>query len=267
MHNRSAITLLEKLGLSRNAVKCYLASLTLGSATVAEISKVAQVNRVNAYDALKQLTECGLIEQELSKRRRRIHPAPLDTLRSLAQSYQKQATKFRWKVEDLVPVLASLAGRIDEKPRFLVFEGPRAFYQIAERSLQIPAGSISYFIHATGDFDFFCPEENPAYDREYYIPERLKRGIQARVLLQHSARARQLQVDDGKEQRETRLLSPQFRFPCMIMIYGEEIALVWRKEDVRGITIQGSPVVEVIKMLFGIAWQVARPLKKAGHRK
>ena len=106
LENRTTIALLQKIGLSSNEVKCYLASLALGPSTVREIATRAGVNRVNAYGAVKALTEKGLVRQEIGVAGRRIVPASVEALKDVAFDLQKRATKIRWKIEEMVPSLA-----------------------------------------------------------------------------------------------------------------------------------------------------------------
>lgn len=259
LHNRSTITLLEKLGLSRNEVKCYLAALELGLAKVSDIAKTARIHRVNVYDALKTLIEKGLVEQELTSQGKKVRPSPLERLEELALDYQKGATKLRWKVADLLPKLLAVSHQAQEKSvvmgDVMLFRGEDAFYRIAERTLSVPAGSIVTFIDPYDDL--FRPPDNPEYDDVYYIPERLKRGIFARVLHRVNQRGRLLNKNDAKQMRETRFLPPDVTFPCMIMIYGDEVAFLWKKEHIMGVVVHKNPIVDLMRFMFQLLWTQA----------
>lgn len=256
LHNRSVVSLLEKLGLSKNEVKCYLASLILGQAAISEVAAVARMNRANAYGAIKTLHEKGLIEQEINKKGRRVYPTPLEHLLEFSRDYQKRATRLRWKIEDLVPTLLAASSKRADGIDFAgvsVFRGDEGFEKIAERSLSVPKGSMNYYVET---LDFFHPESNPGYDEEYYIPMRMKRGILLRVLSGRNVHGQRLCAYDRKEMRETKLLSPHIKFPCAIFIYGDEVAFIWKQEETVGIAIHGSPIVAVMKMLFEMAWEM-----------
>src|SRR3989338_4797200 len=108
LHNRSAVALLENLGLSKNESKCYVASLTTGAAGITKIAKYARVNRVNAHHALERLVRRGLMIQEVHTKGRVLTPAPLSHLLDLARTHQKRAISVRWKIEELIPAFEKL---------------------------------------------------------------------------------------------------------------------------------------------------------------
>ena len=53
--------ILKEYGLSDNEIKVYLASLSLGTSKVNEISKKADLLRTTTYEVLKTLVEKGLV--------------------------------------------------------------------------------------------------------------------------------------------------------------------------------------------------------------
>ncbi len=55
---------LAEFGFGRNEARIYLAALGRPPLRVAELAELADVNRPKAYDALRQLVEKGLFEQE-----------------------------------------------------------------------------------------------------------------------------------------------------------------------------------------------------------
>ena len=262
-------SLLENLGLSKNEAKCYLASLRLGPEKISEIAKAAQVHRVNAYTAIKGLVDRGLVEQEVLSRGRRISPASLDHLQELSLEYQKSAIRCRWKVENIIPILASLSARSTHSPSVamgdvLFFRGEDAFYQIADRTLAAPRGSTIYFLEI---FDYFCEADRAGYDEEYYVPTRLERGLLARVIHPANKHAYRLREGDRHLNRQTRFIPSHLTLPCSIYIYGNEVAFVWTGDHIIGVIIKDSPIVEVMKILFEMVWQkAARDERKTTHR-
>ncbi len=263
LHNRGLITLLKKLGLAGNEVKCYLAALDLISPTVAEIASRAAVNRVNAYSAVKTLLERGLLEQEIMAKGRHIRAAPFDALQELSKDYQKQATRLRWKMEDMIKELvAQRMQNIPSQPtvmgEVLFFRDEDAFYQIAERTLAIAPKSEICILEA---FDYFIPADNPTYDAQYYIPQRVSRKISARILHRPDKHGRSLHARDAIQNRETRFLPANMDFPCSMYIYGDEVALVWTTDHVVGLAVRGGPLTTLTRAMFELYWKMAEPGK------
>lgn len=263
LKNRNVLLLLEKLGFSRNEVKCYLASLTLGQAKISEMARIAGVNRVNAYGAVKALVERGLIEQEITKNGRVVRITPMENLQELGRQYQKRATKLRWKIEDLAITLLDLSVKDIERPRLLFFEeSAETWRTLYSRSLSAKPGSEILFIGS------YLPYVSGKYD-EWYIPERLKHNVSARFLSHKNPAAEKLASSDHLERRETRFLPAEIDFPSIILIYNNEVSLLWESGagKTTGVVIQGNAVVGVMKALFELAWQMAGPLKKAKNKK
>lgn len=271
LHNRSAITLLEKLGLSRNETKCYVALLTMGSGGITKIANYARVNRVNAHHALERLVRRGLAMQEMGEKSRTLTPAPLSHLLELARTHQKRASTVRWKIEELIPAFEKLGAGYHEAHRsgdardVLFFYGEDAFFRVAERTLLIPQGSTVCYLEIKNYFDTSAGTYRN-YDRDYYIPARLGRDIKARVLHKQDAEGRSLKKRDHKEIRETRFLSTDQNFPADIYIYGDEVALLWTTDEINAVVIRGGPILALIHMLFEMVWERARTTVPIGTR-
>src|SRR3989338_6830698 len=176
MVNRRVQPLLEKLGLSKNEAKCYLASLAIGSAKMSDVAHEARINRVNVYHAVKALLARGLVEQESTRGGTHIHTAPVSHLLQLARDVQQDTSKLRWKIEDIIPQLEGLKSKHADAPSVVMgdimfFRGADVFNRILDRTLDAPEGSTNCYLQA---FDYFRSPEDPTYDREYYITRRLK---------------------------------------------------------------------------------------------
>lgn len=266
---RHVLLLLEKLGLSRNEAKCYLAALALGSAKMADIAKEAHINRVNAYSSVKCLSERGLVEHEVASDGRRVTAAPLAHLLQLARDFQKDTSKLRWKIEDVIPKLAALIAQRSGVPSLvmgdvLFFRGYDSFFKIAERTLQSPIGSEICFLEA---FDYFHPETDHDYDERYYIPKRLARNITARALHVRGDYASKLKTRDANTKRETRFLPSDVEFPCSMYIYADEVGFVWTTEHQVGLVVQGGPLVALMRLLFELLWKMVGEREKQSKKK
>ena len=58
-------SVLEKLGFSPNEIRVYLTLNDHGSTKAGRIAKIAKIDRSNCYNALKSLTEKGLVSYVL----------------------------------------------------------------------------------------------------------------------------------------------------------------------------------------------------------
>lgn len=268
--SRKTTELLSRLGLSKNEIKCFLASLSLGPASMGELARRAGVNRVNAYTTVKLLIERGLLLQELQGNGvRKIHPAPLTHLQELALEQQKRATKLRWKIEDLIPALVAASSgaqksSVADVGEVLFFRGEDTYYQIADRTLSAPPGSTICLLES---FDFFYSlPDNPNYDDEIYRPTRIARKIYARILHHPDERSKKLQKLDAKQLREIRFLPPEMSFSCSIYLYGKEVVFLWTQEEgnrdtTRAVVVIGGPLVALMQQMFEMVWEQCKQRK------
>ena len=272
LRNRSTIALLEKLGLSQSEVRCYLAALLLGPSSMSEIAARAGVHRVNAYGAVRGLIAHGLASQEMRGRARTVILTPLEHLEQLAQDVQKQTTKLRWRIADLIPELAKVSAvasgvTASTLGDVVYFRGDDAFYRIAERTLEgAPRESTILFIEPT---DYFHPPDNPRYDEEYYIPRRLERDVAVRVLLGSTCNycIQHLRSRDAIERRTVRILPPRVNFPCSTYIYGSEVAFVWTTSQTYGLIVRGGPIYALMQTVFEFIWEASSPAAgRSGRR-
>jgi HTH-type transcriptional regulator, sugar sensing transcriptional regulator len=113
------VTYLGEFGFSRNEARMYLAALGRPSLRVAELAELADVNRPKAYDALRQLVDKGLFEQEGSGQdpgqvaRFRAADPMLVVQRLRHQSALEQADR----VQDTAMLVADLFARYYEAPQ------------------------------------------------------------------------------------------------------------------------------------------------------
>ena len=65
MKNRKLVTILLDLGLTENEAMVYLATISLGPATIMKISRAAEIKRTTVYSVIESLKQKGLITIEV----------------------------------------------------------------------------------------------------------------------------------------------------------------------------------------------------------
>ena len=131
-----------------------------------------------------------------------------------------------------------------------------------ERSLRVPVASEVFQMCLFLEDDIASPK----YSREHYLPERLKRNIKFRLLCPNANIYRKVAARDRDELRETRFLPHPYAEKGDLLsmhIYGDEVALYWRTPDPKGMVIQSGQIASVMRMLYNIAWEVAKKTNKA----
>ncbi len=109
--------LLNKLGLSPNASKIYLALLGTPPQTVAAIAKKAGLYRPAVYHAIPELEHFGLLSQTTAGKRTAYVAQPPTLLNNLLNPLQEE-------LQTALPRLEELADTRSPKPVIRYFDGP-----------------------------------------------------------------------------------------------------------------------------------------------
>ncbi|PIZ98590.1 MAG: hypothetical protein COX77_04110 [Candidatus Komeilibacteria bacterium CG_4_10_14_0_2_um_filter_37_10] len=92
---------------------------------------------------------------------------------------------------------------------------------------------------------------------EYYIPERTKKKIFAKVIAPANYFSSDYAQQDQKYYRKT-LLIPQDKFPISIEIniFGNNVALTsFKSNELLGVLIKSKEIAQTMKVFFNLAWE------------
>ena len=107
---------LAEFGFSRNEARMYLAALGRPPLRVAELAELADVNRPKAYDALRQLVDKGLFEQEGAGQEPARFKAA-DPMLVVQRLRHQSALEQADRVQDTSLLVADLFARYYEAPQ------------------------------------------------------------------------------------------------------------------------------------------------------
>jgi len=125
------VALLQQLGLTEYAARCYLALIQLGSGTAREVAETTSVPRSRVYDAIERLSDRGLVDTGHASPKV-FRPASRETIARTFQLEYEQA------VDDLTDQLAAVepAERQHEQSGVWSVTGQRA---VTDRVLEFIA--------------------------------------------------------------------------------------------------------------------------------
>lgn len=247
------LELLTGFGLKVQEAKIYLACLKLGQSTVSQIAKEAGIQRTFVYDILDNLKKRGLISSIDLAGKKRFQAVSIESLKSLLKE------KFD-RFEAFIPELKSLE-KLPGKANVRFFEGKEGSIAAIKDALNQPPGSeILCISNAEGAY------LNEKEMDQWYIDERVKRGITMRFIAPDNPATMQFVKKDKKHKRVTRVVPNElFPFEADINIYGNEqsssphkvaIASLNEKEIV-GMIIESESIAKTMKMIFELAWKGA----------
>src|SRR3989338_4567553 len=95
--------ILEKIGLTGNEIKVYLALLELGSVTAGEIIKKTGLHRAGAYDTLERLMDKGIVSYVIKANRKYFEATPPANLITFVEKREDELKDEKEKIKQLVP--------------------------------------------------------------------------------------------------------------------------------------------------------------------
>lgn len=135
----------ENLNLTKSQIKVLLTCFENNPITAAELARKSHLEKSTVYLALKELSEQGLIEQEIKKGGKVFRPISAQRLKSIVANRQRKFRRLELEVEELIPELVKFSSaKLPGKPKVKLYEGEKAQQIIAEEVRR--KGKVRYTI-------------------------------------------------------------------------------------------------------------------------
>ena len=245
---------LVEFGLEDKEAKIYLSTLELGGESVLQIAKKAKLNRVSTYDALRTLTNTGLISSFTKGKRVHYRAANPDRLGYLLNKQKHDITRAEKSLKKLMPELSSFFNNKDNKPRVIYYEGKEGLKTIQDSFLKTPDKLLRVIYLYDNVKKVFSDEE-----RQLYKSKRKKLGIEVRAVVVYKDK----DIDLPKREKfARRVYLPFSKYPIKsdITIYHHNIAIV-SLDQMFGIVIESIDIVDTMRIFFDLTWNMAKKNK------
>ena len=137
---------------------------------------------------------------------------------------------------------------LPEVATYQSFEGLRA---LADQTLDCKEKMIYCWGGVENMVDVFDKE----YEREFYIPTRLKRGIGLKLIIPDSQRLEDYQESDAQENRETRTLKSDMMMDSSFIIHDNTVVYFGEPDDHYVIEVKSLSLARALKIMFNNAWK------------
>jgi len=235
-------------GLHEKESKVYAALLELGEATIAQITKKAQIKRSTVYEMLDLLGSKGLVSQTHRQKR------PIFVAENPKKLIEALAEKKK-SLENAMPELLSIMNLLDKKPRIRYFEGLPGIKEVFEDTLRYPEQEILTW------FPYPYINLGEDYFWKHYLPERVEKKIWARAIVPDTTANRQFAQDmKDKAITKTRFVADKSfsGFDLEIKIYGQtKLGIISYAEDL-GIIIESKKIYDGLRAIFEALWNSLR---------
>jgi sugar-specific transcriptional regulator TrmB len=121
--------------LNSNQISVYIASLELGSDTVAHISEKTGLPRSSTYLIVDELIKKGLLSTTKVNRKPLISAEPPNKLLDLIKTHQAQLTESLTLLNNILPTLEAINNRRSDKPSIAFYSGFEGIKSILQKSL------------------------------------------------------------------------------------------------------------------------------------
>lgn len=234
--------LLEKIGLEAAEARVYLALLTLGEATVADIAKHAGVVRTSCYYTLQKLHQKNIAHPYV---KRGVHYWGVEGPQWLLSKVNEQKTVLEY----LMPQLVAMQSTFGAKPSFTQYEGVAGIKQILNDILRERQNIMS--MSSLEDISALLGRQF-----NFFITKRVKLKLAARFITNRSAATIDMQQNDDKELRHTHFLPIGKEIKNMNFIYGDKVAILsLNRKMPMGVIIKDPDVAQTQRILFEALWK------------
>ncbi len=231
---------LEKAGLSPNEAKCYLTLLKLGSASANEISRKSGVHRVSVYDALRGLSEKGLVSQITKANKLLFEAGNPEIIIEIIKAKEDQLTEAK----KIVPQLLLDFNEAKEKQEIHSFKGLAGIKTILHEMLKSKTEILDF------GAEFKIKEFLP-YDYAKWDQQRVKQGIAMRIVA--SSLIKHIKIELTK----VKYIPSQFHSSVSTYIFDGKVALIMWVEHPLGILVEHRAVYDSYKNYFEYLWKTA----------
>lgn len=237
---------LEKIGLSQNESKIYLALLEIGSSTADSIAQKAGIHRRTVYDNLEKLLSKGLISFVIKSNKKFFEAANPKILKKIIKEEKEKILKKNNILNSIMPELILAQELSKDKQEVKVFKGKEGIKTLLWDILR--TGKTNYVIGAQSTDEFKTILKQ-------FHKERIKLKIKDKMIFmkEDSKRAKTF---TNKKYTQVKILKKENTSPIAINVYGDNVALLIRSRNPLGILIKNKETARGFKEYFEMLWSI-----------
>jgi len=247
---------LKYLGFSREEIAIYLTCLKFGSSSVAQISRMTKIGRVNCYFYIEKLLRKGVLSES---KKRGVKTFSAENPRIFVNKEIEKLNIAR----EILPELLAISSTNPQKPKIKFFEEKTGIKNIFEKMLEIRESEIVSFSNFEKLAAFFSGENF----LQNHFQKRLEQKIKTRFISPRSKIAEKFREKFFPNlktvNKELKSLVPEiflvskneFFFESEISIFSGSIAILnLNKKNPLGVLLENPELFKTQKAIFDLAW-------------
>ena len=241
--------ILKQLNFSEKEIDVYLAILKLGSASVTELAKSAEIKRPTTYVILEKFKEMGLISFSIKKDKKIFIAEDPEKLLQLLKEEREALLNKEKKLKDSLPKLKALTKKDTVVPIVRYYKEKEGIWNILNNIMN--SEHDSRMITSGKAFDVLGKKR---IQRDV-LQKRKQIGTKSYIISDHDPH----QIDTYRKKellfREFRFLPETIDLNSLVYIYENKIALIFLKDPLNGIVIENKELSSVFKFMFDSLWK------------
>lgn len=252
--NEDTINYLQELGLSDKEARVYIASLSLGAASVQKIAEAADIKRVTTYVVLESLINLGLISRSNKGKKTYFVAEEPVSLRRLIKKKEQELNDQKQGLEMILPELAKAKSLPKDIPNVKFYDTAEGIRSILNSFLASQRkGSIKelYGISNLDQLYEFFPEIKEAASN----PTRVSLGIPSKFIYCYS-QGPILKAGDKAKNRQSKYVDSGKCFLNGDISISENYVIILSLAGNKpiGVTIQSREIAKGMRGLFEMVW-------------
>ena len=233
---------LEKIGLTKNEAKVYLALVKTGDSLASTIAKIANLHRRPVYDSLDKLIEKGLVSYNIKSGKKYFQAQNPEKILSILKDKENE-------INQILPELTSLFKKIKPEVASEIYEGKEGLKTVMELILKENKDWLS--IGSTGKGPSVIP-----YFLEHWHKKRIKQKIQFKTLIADTQEGRERTKKFSKiGLAKVKFLPKKIKHPQTIWIFGNKVAIILvSMEHLTIFLIDNKEIANSFRDYFNYMW-------------
>jgi len=242
------ITALERLGLTKNDRRVYLALLEIGSVTVSDLVKKTGLHRSYIYDILDKLIDLGLVSFIIKNNKKYFNTENPETILKILESKKHEIKESEKEINKVLPELLKRQKIAIEKQEGRIFVGKEGIKSVLEDILKTKQDFVAF--GAEGKFkDIF------KWYFDNWQRRRAKLGLKYKIIYNSKLKGKR----PTKEQKlvEVKFLPEKYEFPATIIVYGNKVTIIIWDVSPIGFVLESKKVVKSFLSYSHLIWKIA----------
>jgi sugar-specific transcriptional regulator TrmB len=246
--------LLEKIGFNHHESQVYIELLEHGEQPASKIAKTSRTPRSTIRSILDKLCRRGIVGKVYKGNTQYYFCLPTNALLHSIEQDKAEKQEHIDLIRKSLPLFCLARQEKTALPKVQYYEGEKGVIEAFNHSLYAEADEI-LFLTA---YEFFSSDVVQKNDLEFYMPERVRKGIRQSVLSEENKNAHRFAREAKAHLRRHRFLRKGHTLPGNFMIYGNYVLYFSANDGELLATLTESALMAAtMKTMFEVMWKAS----------